>query len=132
MGIHTDSSLRASIYAALAGGNAPNGSIDDFDVEAIAEEVHQATGSWDLGEIGDREFWEIVRKHDKTQQPTVAIHVKLVCPLCKGETYVRHNGFDQAQFELDWAETWGKHSPACRAIASMPMPPKVSATIASA
>ena len=66
--MHTDSSLRSSIYAALTEGNAPNGSIDDFDVQAIADEVHQATGSWDLASISDADFWAIVRKHDTTQR----------------------------------------------------------------
>lgn len=69
----TDGGLRASIYAALSEANAPGGSIDDFDIDAIANEVHAVTGVWSLASIEHDDFWAIVRRHDKTQQAHYAL-----------------------------------------------------------
>ena len=60
------SDLRQDVFHALTEGNAPGGSLDDFDVEAIVDELAQLE-EIDDPEISHDRFWEIVQRHDRTQ-----------------------------------------------------------------
>lgn len=56
--IYTDQDGRDFVTLALAGDL-------DFDVQAIAEELHGAYDTWDFGRLPDHEFWAVVEKHTK-------------------------------------------------------------------
>jgi len=59
--------LHASLTTILTEGNAPGGTIEEFDLEAILDDIYKATGGYSLVGMDDEVFWGIVRRHDSTQ-----------------------------------------------------------------
>lgn len=46
-----------------------DGFVEDFDVEAIVEEIHRDHGLIDIDGLDDSEFWAIVERHDLVNVP---------------------------------------------------------------
>ena len=62
----TKKDMIESILYILKEGTPPNDNIEDYDVEAIADECYATAGGWDLGSVPVDEFWKIVEKHDRS------------------------------------------------------------------
>lgn len=73
----TRGDLIESITYVLTEGNAPGGTIEDFDIEAIADACHEVTGHWGLHGVPDDQFWAIVRQHDRTQADALPYRVQV-------------------------------------------------------
>ena len=52
-----------AIETAIENGGAATAA--EFDVDAIADDIYEATGTWNVDDIDAGDFWTIVEKHAK-------------------------------------------------------------------
>lgn len=61
--IHSRQDATAYVEAALTNGGRTAEFLEDFDVDAILDAMHEAGGSWDVGALEPETFWGICERH---------------------------------------------------------------------
>lgn len=67
MGDKTRADAENYVITAIEANGVDVASREEFNLEAIIDELRERVGDWDFDNVDEHFFWETVKKHDNSQ-----------------------------------------------------------------